>query len=115
MSHIMQVKLESFVNGLFVIQPAYSEEEFGQLIQRALPPPFVEPYMGVYRDFSGSKSGSIFCDDKSPWVIVVFGSDPKLIRRRTLHEIVHLAKEIMHTAETRTRFIERVYTATKLP
>ena len=47
--------------------------------------------------------------------IVVYGSDPVLIRRRTLHEIVQLAKVIVHTEDRRYRFIERVYTATKLP
>jgi hypothetical protein len=48
-------------------------------------------------------------------VIVVFGSDPVLILRRTLHEIIQLAKVIMHTEDRRYRFIERVYTSTKLP
>jgi hypothetical protein len=64
---------------------------------------------------SEARAATIVRDDKDPWVIVVFGSDPVLILRRTLHEIVQLAKVIMHTEDRRYRFIERVYTSTKLP
>jgi hypothetical protein len=111
----MQVQLQELVGGFFVIQPAYSETEFGQLIKSRLPAEFIIPYEKVYRDLKESKSGSIYCDGKNPWVIVVFGSSPKLLRRYALHEIVHLAKEIMPLDGRQFMFIERVYTAIKIP
>ena len=65
-----------------------------ELIEGALPRECREPYLKVYRQFRHKESGTIVCDNKGPWVIVVFGSDPKLIRRRTLSEIVPLAKAL---------------------
>jgi hypothetical protein len=115
MSHILQVCLEGFVSGFFVIQPAFNVAEFAKLIERKLPEDFVTPYVEVYRDLKESRSGSLFCDAKSPWVIVVFGSSPKLLRRYALHEIVHLAREIMPPDGRQFIFIERAYTAIKIP
>lgn len=105
MPHKMKVQLEEgFTDGLFIIQPSYSEEEFGLLMQDKLPPAFQNAHAEVYRDFAECKSGTIVCDDKSPWVIVVFDSDPVLIRRRSLHDIAHLAKAIRCSEELRYRF-----------
>jgi hypothetical protein len=115
MSHISQVKLAGFADGLFVIQPAYSEEEFSQLVKNRLPAEFIVPYEKVYRDLKDSKSGSLFCNGQSPWVIVVFGDDERLLRRLALHEIVHLAKEIMPLDGRQYMFIEQAYTAVKIP
>lgn len=115
MSYIMQVQLQELVGGFFVIQPAYSETEFGLLIKSRLPAEFIIPYEKVYRDLKESKSGSLFCNAKSPWVIVVFGSSPKLLRRYALHEIVHLAREIMPPDGRQFMFIERAYTAIRIP
>jgi hypothetical protein len=111
----MQVKLAGFADGLFVIQPAYSETEFGELIKNRLPADFIIPYEKVYRDLKDSRSGSLYCDGKSPWVIVVFGSSPRLLRRLALHEIVRLSKEIMPLDGRQFMFIERAYTAVKIP
>jgi hypothetical protein len=115
MSHILQVKLEGFADGLFVIQPAYSEEEFAQLVKARLPAEFIVPYSKVYRDLKDSRSGSLYCNGKSPWVIVVFGSSPRLIRRYALHEIVHLAEHIMPMDGRQFMFIEQAYMAVKIP
>jgi hypothetical protein len=115
MSHIKQVQLDGFVGGFFVIQPAYSEKEFEGLINNRLPAEFIVPYAKVYRDLKDSRSGSLFCNGKSPWVIVVFGSDPRLLRRLALHEIVHLSKEIMPLDGRQFMFIERAYAAVKIP
>lgn len=115
MSHIKHVQLEGFVSGFLVIQPSFNAEEFAKLIDGRLPRDFANAYAEVYRDFSGHRSGTIVCDDKSPWLIAVFSSEPKLIRRRTLHEIVHLAKEVTVTDDRRFVFIERAYTAMRFP
>src|SRR4051812_26371802 len=103
MSQVMHVRLESFVGGLFVIQPAYNAVEFEQLIERELPKDFITPYVEVYRDFSKCKSGTIVCDDQ--WIIVVFCSHPVLIRRHALREIVSLGRELMDNEDRRTLFI----------
>jgi hypothetical protein len=114
MSHIKSVELSGFTGGFLVIQPSFNAEEFAKLIEPKLPRDFANAYVEVYRDFRASRSGTIVCD-AYPWVIVVFGTDPKLIRRRTLHEIVPLAKALYPDIGMRARFIERVYTETKIP
>jgi hypothetical protein len=115
MSHIIHVQLDDFVDGFFVIQPAYNAEEFAKIIDGRLPRDFANAYAEVYRDFIQSKSGTIVCDGKSPWVIVVIGSAPQLIRRRALQEIVQLAKAVTRTEEMRYRFIDRAYAAVRIP
>jgi hypothetical protein len=114
MSKLFEVELKEFPSGFFCIQPYYGEREFAFLIKDALPVPLHAPYLAIYREFREQKSGTIVCD-AHPWVIVVFGSDPLLIRRRTLHEIVPLAKALYTDTGMRARFIERVYTETKIP
>lgn len=37
MSYILHMKVEGFVSGLLVIQPAYSEKQFEELIKNRLP------------------------------------------------------------------------------
>lgn len=115
MSIIREVELEEFANGYYSVQPFYCDKGFAELIEGALPRECHEPYLKVYRQFRHKESGTIVCDSRGPWVIVVFGSDPKLIRRRTLAEIVPLSKALYPSIEMRTRFIDRVYAATKIP
>lgn len=114
MSKLFEVDLEEFPSGFLCIQPYYSDREFAFLIEKALPVPLHAPYLAIYREFREQKSGTIVCD-AHPWVIVVFGSDPLLIRRRTLAEIVPLAKALFPDIGMRARFIDRVYARTKIP
>lgn len=115
MSIIREIELEEFANGYYAVQPFYCDIGFAELIGGALPPECHEPYLKVYRQFRHKESGTIVCENSGPWVIVVFGSDPKMIRRRTLGEIVPLAKALYPSIEMRARFIERAYTAVKIP
>jgi hypothetical protein len=113
MSILYEVELEGFAKGYYCIQPYYCERGFeGHIVP--LPDGCREPYLKAYRLLRHKESGTIR-DKHWPWVIVVFGSDPAAIRKRTLHEIVPLAKALYQDTKTRTLFIERLYAETKLP
>ncbi len=113
MSILYEVELEGFASGYYCIQPYYCERGFeGHIIP--LPDGCREPYLKAYRQFRDRESGTIR-DKNWPWVIVVFGSDPLAIRKRTLREIVPLAKALYPDIKTRTLFIDQVYKVTKLP
>jgi hypothetical protein len=115
MSHKIELRLETFVCGLFIIQPQYDEADFEKLIGDFLAPSVKRQFTQAYRDLELSKGGCICRDDQTPWVIVAFGSDPDTIRRTTLHEVVHLAEKLTCTREMRARFVEHVYFALRLP
>jgi hypothetical protein len=115
MSHKIELRLETFVCGLFIIQPQYDEADFENLIGDFLAPSIKRQFADAYRDLENSHGGCFCRDDQTPWVIVVFGSDSERIRRTTLHEVVHLAEKLTCTREMRARFVEHVYFALRLP
>jgi hypothetical protein len=85
------------------------------LIGDFLSAPIKAKFTEAYRELEGCKGGCFCRDDQTPWVIVVFGSDPDRIRRTTLHEVVHLAEKLTCTRVMRARFVEHVYFALRLP
>ena len=115
MSHKIELRLDTFVCGLFIIQPQHNEGEFEKLLGEFLAPSIKRKFVEEYRDLELSKGGCFCRDDQTPWVIVVFGSDPDKIRRTTLYEVVHLSEKLTCTREMRARFVEHVYFALKLP
>lgn len=111
MTHVHKLTLETFVWGLYIVQPAYDEAEFAGLTAD-LPASNTSEYQDAYKELKGCKGGCICKNEQTPWVIVALSGDPRQIRRTTLHEIVHLSDKLVYGhSETRARFIEHVYFA----
>ena len=111
MTHVHKLTLETFVWGLYIVQDAHNEAEFADAITE-LPEATAKEYTDHYAGLKRIKAACMTHNDNNPWVIVVFSSDPAMIRRHTLHEVVHLGHRLVpFSEETRVRFIEHVYFA----
>ena len=125
MTHVHKLTLETFVWGLYIVQDAHNEAEFADAITE-LPEATAKEYTDHYAGLKRIKAACMTHNDNNPWVIVVFSSDPAMIRRHTLHEGDHLGhtlppppqetrapllKDLRLSEETRVRFIEPVYFA----
>ena len=103
--------LQTYVRGLFVIQPKYDQEEFARLISAsdAFWPALCEIYQEDYKTIEHVKAVCSFRNTQTPWLIIIFSTDRRDILSHGLHEISHLADNFTRDGENRARFIEYVY------
>ena len=64
MSHKIELRLETFVCGLFIIQPQYDETDFENLIGEFLAPHIKKLFTSSYRELEGCKGGCFCRDDQ---------------------------------------------------
>jgi hypothetical protein len=96
MTHVFPLQLETFVRGLYIVQPKHNEAEFTELIGDFFCTSVKTEYLEAYRDLEGLKGACICRDEQTPWLIIVFSDDARQIRRSTLHEVMQLADKLAH-------------------
>ena len=105
-----ELHLQTYVRGLFVIQPKHDLEQFSSLITAsgAYHSELCEIYRRDYEQLH-CKGACVFRDHETPWLIIIFQTEIRAILSTALHEIVHLADRLTSEPENRARFIEHVY------
>jgi hypothetical protein len=106
------LELQTYVRGLFVVQPKPDAEEFSRLIEAsgAFWPSLCVDFRKDYeRLMDHAKGFCAFADTQHPWLIVIFGTDRRTVLSRAVHETVHLADRFTNDKENRARFVQYVY------
>jgi hypothetical protein len=104
--------LQTYVRGLYVVQPKPDIDEFSRLIEAsgAFWPSLCDDYRKDYeRLMDHAKAFCAFVNTQTAWLIVIFGEDKRTVLMRAVHETVHLADRFTDDRENRARFVEHVY------
>ena len=115
MYHTIELRLDTLVSGLFLIQPGHEKADVADAIEGFVPPQAKREFIEAYDAIEGETGGCFCRDERTPWVVVVFLAEPDAMRRAALREVVRLADRLLHTREMRARFIERVYFEIRIP
>jgi hypothetical protein len=113
MDYALALHPQTYVRGLIVVQKKYNTKQFLQLAKKSnvFSKKLLADIREEYDDSSDVQGFCLTTDDQTPWLIVIFKSEPYDIRSVGLHEISHLADALARTTEGRARFIQYAYMA----